>query len=465
MIHSSKADSPHPIGPATLRHTLLGAAAWLALTLSGLVSAESRVLDLRERARVTDAWLAERIDSVLPMLMRRSGIDMWLIMAREYNEDPVIRTMLPSTWLSARRRTLLMVFDPGGEEPLETLAVARYNVGERFAQAWDKELHGDQWARLAELIEDRKPAKIGINVSSAFALADGLTHSEHQALKAALPEDYQQRLVSAEALAIGWLETRTASEMAAYQQICRIAHEIIADGLSERVIQPGITTTDDVAWWYRERIRERRLNAWFHPSVSIQRAEEPAGNHKQEVLARTERDSVIQPGDLLHVDFGLTYLRLNTDTQQHAYVLRAGEAEAPAALREALARGTRLQDILTGQFETGRSGNEILARALEQAEREGIEASIYTHPIGYHGHGAGPTIGLWDQQDGVPGRGDYPLYPNTAHSIELYAATEIPEWNRKVRIKLEEDAFFDGTETRYIDGRQTELLLIPRPGP
>ncbi|NNF58413.1 MAG: Xaa-Pro aminopeptidase, partial [Rhodothermaceae bacterium] len=151
-------------------------------------------------------------------------------------------------------------------------------------------------------------------------------------------------------------------------------------------------------------------------------------------------------------------------TQQQAYVLRPGETAAPAGLVAGLAAANRVQDLLTAQFETGRSGNAILRAALDAARAEGLAATIYTHPIGFHGHGAGPTIGLWDQQGGVPGRGDYPLFPNTAHSIELNAAVAVPEWGDKtIRFMLEEDAFFDGETVTYIDPRQEALLLIPRP--
>ena len=438
--------------------------ALLLTVISCSTFADPRILPMRERAAVIDRWLTIRVQTVLPELMRRTGIDMWVIISREYNEDPVIRTFLPSKWQSARRRTILLIYDPGEGEPLETLAVARYAVGEMFAQAWDKEVHGEQWAWLAALIDDRDPQRIGLNFSDTFALADGISQTEYKLFHEALPERLHDRVVSAENLAIGWLETRTADEMAVYQQIVRIAHEILAEGLSDRVIQPGITTTNDVSWWYRDRIRELKLTTWFHPSVSIQRAEQPAIDMKAAIASRHD-DDVIMPGDLLHVDFGITYLRLNTDTQQHAYVMRPGETEAPEELRLALSRGNRLQDILTGQFIAGRSGNEILGSALAVAKDEGITASIYTHPIGFHGHAAGPTIGLWDQQGGVPGRGDYPLYPNTAHSIELYAETEIDSWDKPVRIQLEEDAFFDGEHTYYIDGRQRELLLIPRAAP
>jgi Xaa-Pro aminopeptidase len=393
------------------------------------------------------------------MLMRRADIDMWIVSAREYNEDPIIETMLPATWQSARRRTILVFYDRGEEEGVERLAIARYDIGEFFASAWDKEEQPDQWARLAEVIDERDPQQIAVNRSETFGLADGMTDTEFDGMMAALPSTYQDRIVPGEDLAIGWLETRTPEEMAVYPMIVRMAHAIIAEGLSEAVIQPGVTTTADVQWWYRDRIRELKLMAWFHPSVSVQR---PEAAEEGDFSSRPEA-AVIQPGDLLHVDFGITYLRLNTDTQQHAYVLKPGETEAPEGLRDGLATGNRLQDILTNQFETGRTGNEILAAALEQAEAEGIDASIYTHPIGFHGHGAGPTIGLWDQQGGVPGKGDYPLYANTAYSIELNAAVSVPEWEgQEILIKLEEDAFFDGDTVGYIDGRQKALHLIPR---
>ncbi|MDN5203436.1 M24 family metallopeptidase [Fulvivirgaceae bacterium BMA10] len=420
----------------------------------------SKILPMRDRAEVIDNWLEERMREVLPVIMRRTGIDMWIIIAREYNEDPVIETMLPATWLAARRRTILVVFDRGEGKGLETLAIARYDVGKTFKKAWDKEKQPNQWARLVEIIEERRPSKIGVNKSGHFALADGISASEYEALMNALPKQHRSKVVSAERLALGWLETRSKSEMVVYPQICRIAHEIIAEGFSTKVIQPGITSTEDVMWWYRDRIRELKLTAWFHPTVSLQRGDPESFDHLRSFSKRPDKQ-IIMPGDLLHVDFGITYLRLNTDTQQHAYVLKAGEKDAPAYLKSALEKTNRLQDILTEQFQTKKTGNQILKDALSKAKQEGIKATIYTHPIGYHGHGAGPTIGLWDQQGGVPFKGDYPLYPNTAHSIELNAAFQIKEWNKEIRIMLEEDAFFDGETVRYIDGRQKEIILIP----
>jgi len=421
------------------------------------------ILPLRERAAVMDRWLERRLDTVLPEIMRREGVDLWIIAAREYNEDPVIETMLPATWMAARRRTVLIVYDRGAGQPIERLAAARYDIGP-FPRAWDPELQPDQWSRVAEIIAERDPRRIAVDRSETFALADGLTGTEYDALMAALPPMYRNRVVPAEGLAIGWLETRTPEEMEVYPQVVGIAHRIIAEGFSAHVIQPGVTTTEDVVWWYRQRILELGLDTWFHPSVSVQRQQTAASASVQSAdFSGRPEENVIRAGDLLHVDFGITYLRLNTDTQQHAYVLRPGEIRAPEGLVRALAVGNRLQDVLTENFVSGRTGNEVLEGALHQARAEGIDATIYTHPIGYHGHAAGPTIGLWDRQGGVPGRGDYPMFANTAYSIELNAAVAIPEWGgQTVRMMLEEDAFFDGEEVRYIDGRQTELWLIPR---
>jgi Xaa-Pro aminopeptidase len=417
------------------------------------------ILSMHQRAVVRDGFLKDRFETVLPEIMARNKLDMWIIIAREYNEDPVIRTMLPATWLNARRRTILVIHNPGNGYPLESYAVARYDVGDIFKKAWDPEAQPNQYKALADLIQSKNPKSIGINKSIYFAQADGLTATEYNLFKNALPKKYAPRIVSAEKVAIGWLETRSAKEMEFYPDICRIAHDIIKEGFSAKVITPGITTTDDVVWWYRERIRDLNLVTWFHPTVDIQRADKQDFNFL-EAFSKDKADNVIRPGDLLHVDFGITYLGLNTDTQQHAYVLMPGESRAPDFLVKALGVGNRLQDILTDQFKTGRTGNEMLLSALKQAKEEGIKPQIYTHPIGYYGHGSGPTIGMWDKQEGVPINGDYPLFPNTAYSIELNAKVHIKEWDKEVAIMLEEDALFDGKTCDYIDPRQTEMIII-----
>lgn len=423
------------------------------------LNTHAQVLSDREQSRVVDEILTERFNTLLPMLMERTGIDMWVIIAREYNEDPVLKTMLPSTWLSARRTTMLVFFQDPKSKQVEKLAIARYNVGDAIKASWDMQKFPDQWDALADIIKTSNPKKIGINTSASYGHADGLAYTHQQQLMSKLSKEQQARVVSAEPLAVGWLETRTEREMQVYTQLVRITHNIIKEAFSDKVVTPGITTTDDLVWWFRQKVTDLGLTTWFHPSVAIQRSDSSSFEHLRSFSDRP-KDDVVRPGDLLHVDFGITYLRLNTDIQQHAYVVLPGENEVPASIKKAFANANRLQDILTSQYKTGRTGNEILLSALSQAKSEGIVPSIYTHPLGFHGHAAGPTIGMWDMQGGVPGSGDYKLFPNTAYSIELNASTDIPEWKKSIRIMLEEDGFYDGKVFRYIEGRQREIYLI-----
>ncbi|TAH10632.1 MAG: M24 family metallopeptidase, partial [Runella slithyformis] len=416
------------------------------------------------RARVIDDILEDRLTNLLPQLMRREGVDMWVIISREYNEDPVMKTMLPSTWLSARRRTIMVFFDRGPAKGIEKLAIARYDVGNLLKGEWDINVQPDQWQALVQVLQDRNPKKIALNFSKDYGHADGLTFTEQKELMEKMPAALKSRVVSADHLAVAWLETRTQKEQAIYPLIARISHQIIDEAFSEKVIQPGVTTTDDVVWWLRQRVTDLGLETWFHPTVDVQRYDPESFDHLRTFSKRPAKQ-VILPGDLLHVDFGITYLRLNTDQQQHAYVLRPNETEVPAFIKKAFQQGNRLQDMLTERFKTGQTGNQMLLGALEQAQKENITASIYSHPIGVHGHAAGPTIGMWDQQKGVPGPGDYPLYENTAYSIELNVAVEIPEWKKIIRIMLEEDGFYDGRSFGYLDGRQTDVFTIPRKSP
>jgi Xaa-Pro aminopeptidase len=428
-----------------------------ALFVATIAQAQYPILTQRDQAKVIDELLDDRLYDLLPKLMRREGFDMWVVISREYNEDPVIETLLPATWMAARRTTMLVVYDPGEGKEVEYLAVARYDVGKVFKRAWNPDEDPDQWAQLGKVISERKPKKIGIDKSPHWGHADGLTSNDYDNLMKVLPAGLQGNVASAEKLAVSWLETRSEKEMALYPQICKIAHDIIAEGFSEKVIKPGVTTTEDVVWWFREKIKEMKLDTWFHTSVSLQR------NEPETLTSKRPQPLVIQPGDFLHVDFGITYLRLNTDTQEHAYILKPGETDVPAYLKEAFKKGNRLQDILTNNFKEGRTGNELLKASRDQAIAEGFTPSIYTHPIGYHGHAAGTTIGMWDMQQGVPSTGDYPMHYNTAYSIELNCTVNIPEWKKDVRIMLEEDGYFDEKGFRYIDDRQKEIFLVPKP--
>lgn len=409
---------------------------------------ERKIIPLRRQAAVTDAWLDNRLKHILPDIMRREGFDMWIVAAREYNEDPVFASLVPATMLSARRLTILLyVLQDDGS--LDTVSLSRYGFGTYRAE-WDPESE-EQWEALSRVVSEFDPQCIGINVSPTFAFGDGLSHALYTELMSALSEDYRARVKGAERLCIGWLETRTTEEIEAYTGIVEIAHGVIAEAFSNRVVHPGITTSNDVAWWIRQRFNDLGLQAWFHPSVSVQRA----------VSGRVDGDAPIRPGDLLWCDVGLRYLGLCTDTQQNAYVLKFGETDAPQGLKDALAAGNRLQEIHAENMVLGKTGNEILSGILAQALAEGLEATVYTHPLGYHGHGAGPTIGLWDMQGGVPGRGDYELFDNTCHSMELNVKFKVPEWDgQKIQLALEQDIMFTAGRVHFIAGRQTDLFLI-----
>ena len=419
----------------------------------------SQVLPERDRAVLKDKILEDRFNNLLPKLMDRAEIDMWLVIAREYNEDPVMRTMLPARWLNARRRTILVFYRDKEAGTIEKLAVARYNVGDNITSAWDKEKEPDQWKRLVEIIRERDPEKIGINISEHFNICDGLVHTDYMELKDALPDDLESRLVSAEKLAIGWIETRTEMEMELYSTLVEITHDIIAEAFSTKVITPGITTTEDVVWWLRQKVTDMGLETWFHPTVDIQRSNEALKSHI-ESFSKGEKEKVILAGDLLHCDFGITYIGLNTDCQQHAYVLKPGEQDVPQFLRDAFKAGNRVQDIFTNNFKTGLTGNQILLKSLAEAKAEGLRPSIYTHPLGTYGHSSGPTIGMWDSQGGVPGGGDYILYPNTVYAIELNTTVFIPEWDKDIRIMLEEAGFWGADGFRYVNERQESIRPI-----
>lgn len=411
-----------------------------------------RVLTHREQHALVRGWLETRFETVLPALMRREGVDMWIVVSREYNDDPVFRSMAPLTTFSSRRRTILVFHDRGPGQGVERLSVGRFDYDGLFTVI---RTHNDeQWNGLRSLVEERDPKVIGINTSESWSHGDGLTANEKANLVEALGPAFAARLKSAEMLAVGWLEVKLPEETEAYRHVMQVAHRVIAEAFSNKVITPGVTTTEDVAWWMRQRVVEMGLGKWFHPSVDIQRE---GGLPRDTPPDRR----VILPGDMLHCDFGLVYLGFSTDTQHLAYVLKPGETDAPAGLKTGLKAANRLQALTMQHAKAGATGNQALAAALAQAKGEGITPSIYCHPIGYHGHAAGPPIGMTDYQDGVPVRGDSVFRPDTWHSIELNATYEVPEWGKQpVRFALEEDAglFADGWQ--WIDGRQEAFYLI-----
>jgi len=421
---------------------------------------------LREQAAVQQAWLRYRLDSVLPRLMRQYHVAMWVVPMREYNEDPVFWSLVSATTFFARRRTIYVFSDRGpaggGVERLALGGTSQgglydaYHAQETLDPSIGRrpELVGQaQWDLLRRVIEERDPLTIAVDMSTAHAFSDGLSAGEWEQLQAVLPERYRARIVRAERLPLEYQEIRAPAMLPVYRRLMTVVWGVIDTAFSNKVVTPGKTTTDDVAWWMRQRVNDLGFGTWFHTDVDVQR---------RGVDLADSGAVVIQRGDVLHCDFGITALGLNTDTQHMGYVLRPGERDVPAGLKQALQNSNRLQDILLAEMRPGRTGNDVLVAALAQMRAAGITGTIYSHPIGDRGHGAGPLIGLWDHQEGVPGRGDVPLVPSSWFSIELQATTPLPEWgNQPVRSAQEEDAELgaDG-QMRWILRRQTEFHVV-----
>ena len=450
----------------------------------GIAGAQSPAADapqrpfgtLREQAAIQQRWLERRMTTVLPALMRKHRVDFWVIPMREYNEDPVFSSIVSPTTFAARRRTIYVFFDkcaaagtadPGDGSCIERLALGGTSqggvykaytakkvidnpVGGRQAELW-----GDaQWLLLKEVVEERNPRVIAIDVSRTHAFSDGLTAGELEGMSEALGKKWVDRFKRAEALPLELIASRLPEEEEFYGRLTRQVHELISQLFSNQVITPGKTTTQDLVWWWRQQLNDRGLGTWFQPSVSLQR---------QGSLPETLGDNpVIQPGDVLWCDVGITALGLNTDTQHNGYVLKPGENEPPAGIRKALANSNRLQDILLEETRPGRTGNEILRASLAKLRAEGISGTMYSHPIGKNGHGAGPLIGLWDYQEGVPGRGDAVVIPSMWFSSELQTTTPVPEWGgQPLRVPQEED-FIVGADgkPRWALQRQSEYHLV-----
>ncbi len=432
--------------------------------------------DLRSQAAEQQHWLDTRMKETLPSLMKKHGVEMWVVPMREYNEDPVFSSMVSATTLAARRRTIYLFFDPCAgiradcAKPFERLALGGTSQGGVFTAIRSMkapsgpaggsvqrqaELWGDgQWQVLKTEIEKRNPKSIAIDVSTVFAFNDGLSAGELDGMRKALGAKWTSRFKHADDLALDFIALRLPEETERYKDLQRVVWGIIDTAFSNVVVTPGVTRADDVVWWMRQKVNDLGLGTWFHPSVEVQRK-----GATDETLGA---NPIIQKGDVLHCDFGITAMRLNTDTQHMGYVLNDGETDVPAGLRTALANSNKLQDIVMGEIRPGRTGNEILASSRAKAAAAGLDGTIYTHPIGMHGHGAGPLIGLWDYQEGVPGRGDANVIPSMWFSIELQATTNVPEWgDQPVRSAQEEDAVIgpDGV-IRWALARQTSYHLV-----
>jgi Xaa-Pro aminopeptidase len=392
--------------------------------------------------------------------MREAGLDMWIISCNEDNLDPVFETMMPyENWCPITQ--IIVLYDRGLEKGVERLNVSRTDTQGLFqnvwdAAAWDTKKKESQWDCLGRIVRERDPKKIGLNEGEVQWVAGGLTAVLKKRIVEAIGPNYASRIQSAEPLATLWCETLLDEEMDLMKQAAAISHAIIAEMFSNRIVTPGQATTDDLRYFYWQKVADLGLKVSFSPFVSIR------GRHPKDVEKYGKGDKVIRPGDLLHCDVGLKYMRYISDHQEMAYVLRIGETDAPETFKKMMAEANRLQDVYCDEFKAGLSGNEMLGRMLKKAGDLGIPGPrIYSHSLGYFLHEPGPLIGLPWEQVKNEGRGDVKLVLNSCFTAEMSVTTRVPEWGGvDFRLPLEQDVAFMKDGVHFLDGRQTAFHLI-----
>jgi Xaa-Pro aminopeptidase len=417
------------------------------------------VLPVRERAALVQRITAKRLDTLIPRMMRETGFDMWIVSGNEDNLDPVFETMIPyENWNPITQ--ILVFFDQGPAKGVERLNVSRTDTQGLFKNAWDaaafdsKKGEG-QWEALGRVVRERDPKRIGLNEGEVQWMAGGLTAVLKKRIVEAVGPKHAARLHSAEPLATLWGETLLEEEVEIMERAAALSRSIIAEMFSSRVITVGQTTAEDLRWHYWQRVSDLGLKVSFSPFVSIR------GRSPKDVEKWGKDDRIIRPGDVLHCDVGIKYMRWNSDHQEVAYVLRPGETDAPEGLRKLMAEANRLQDVYCGEFKTGLTGNELLGAMLKQARELGIPGPrIYSHSLGLFLHEPGPLIGLPWEQVNNPGRGDVRLVPMSTFVCELSVTGPVPEWGVDFRVPLEQDILFDGERALFLAGRQTAFHLI-----
>ncbi len=418
------------------------------------IPAMPKLLDQRQQMDVREKWLMKRLGSLLLPMMKRHGIEMWIVVNEEFNSDPVTPHITPPIPIVGRRDVFIFI-DEG--QRIERIAMVRYDEERlrnhyRFVMpARDK--FGEE---LKKIVDARSPKTIALNIGGSRGQQSGLSYDSYKFLAESLGAENEKKFVSAAPFLIEFFDTRLPEELVEYEKAVLATDVITRRAFSNEVIKPGKTTVGDVRWWMIEQVNKLGLTIWFQPDLRIQRQRIETGTTGQFLSTAKEAD-VIQRGDLLHVDFGLDYMGLSTDWQKHAYVLKSGERDAPAGLKAALKNTNKLQDTLFFVARAGMTGTDVYDQTMSQIKREGIEAMIYSHPIGFHGHGLGPSI---DFRGNIGGGGNK-ILPGSYMSIELNTSTPVAEWGgQKVTIMAEDDAVMTEKGYRFIRPRQTELYLI-----
>ncbi|KAF8974174.1 hypothetical protein BDZ97DRAFT_1899933 [Flammula alnicola] len=407
---------------------------------------------LRERALIQDQWTAERIAKI-PSLLKKYNAQAWLLCQREHAEDTIWWSIKNATDFDAHRRTVLLFHADqpslsGAPNPLKWV-----------------DNTGQVWPELLATLEKVDPDRIVVNTDEDIAFAGGLHVGEHAVLQRELGDHWMKKTVNEPMLSIEFVATKVPGQIEYYRKMQETVWAMLEEGFSHKVVQPGVTTTEDLSWWFREKMQVLNVTTWNQPRISVVDEGFFPGWQGTE--------NVIQEGDILHIDFGITAMRLNTDTQHLAYVLKTSgeeaETDAPDGLKEGLKKSNRMQEIVLDNMRPGLTGNTVLRRSLARMELEGIDGQIYCHPIGDWGHDAGSVMGLKLNPTGflnlpqyVPVLGELPILPKTYYSVELYAYHFVLERNVTMRFAQEENvAWSEKSQSwEFVHGRQEKFHLI-----
>lgn len=398
----------------------------------------------------------DKFDLILPEVMRENEIDMWIIMNREGNFDP----LYPDMGEGYVGLTGYYVFTDNGGDRIERAALGISGYLLKEGGAYD---HFGSELELKEYVTERNPKRIGLNISKHIGGADGLSHSGYEELVEVLGEKYKERFVSAEKLVSDFRSRRVASEIAVYGEACELSYTIAERALSNEVITPDITTLEDVAWWIKEQQFKYNLESSFGmPSVYLTG---PRG-----VIA-TSTDKIIERGDVIMLDYGVGLMNMYTDMKRMAYVLREGETSVPDGIQNAFDQGVKVRDIIKRTIKPGLTAQDTedqIYAALSKAgfnkmkgfnqftEGDVTDVIIGCHSVGNWGHGVGPSIAFFN-----PLRLGYEIKPTNLLSIELFAYTKVPEWaGKKLRVPLEDDAIVTSRGVEWIYPINPRILVI-----
>lgn len=449
MVPSSRSPHTH-VRAIRPRPLLLGTA--LALMLPVLLPLYSPVAAQAPAEHARTRWerqcqiRQDRFDLVLPSAMRDHDVDMWIVMQKENQFDPMYEDLGRGYVGSVG----YWIFTDRGGDRIERAAIGV--SGFQLNRCGYDIVRG--FAPLKDFIAERDPKRIGVNMSDAIGTADGLSKTNYDRLVKELGPDYGSRLVSAERVVSEFRSNFTASRLVALGEAGELSRRLADRALSNEIITPGITTLEDVSWWLMDQLQQRGLGSSFEmPSVYVTG---PGG------VEAVSTDRIIQRGDLLMIDWGVGYLNTWTDVKRIAYVLKPGETAVPAGIQAAFDNAVKVRNVIRRTIVPGPTAGEMIERLGAEITKAGfrmqggfnevtddgvIEVNIGCHSIGDRGHGSGPSIAWFN-----PGQHSFPIKPFNPFSIELFVWTPVPEWGgAKARIPLEDDAIVTqrGVEWMY----------------